>query len=65
MKLISSGSKPKIKKKKKAKLRKVVDNTKPKSSTRLTVKGMTKMLEKIMLVGAFLEVQLPIPDSLK
>ena len=38
---------------------------KPKSSTRLTVKGMTKMLEKIMLVGAFLEVQLPIPDSLK
>ena len=38
---------------------------KPKSSTRLTVKGMTKMLEKIMIVGAFLEVQLPIPDSLK
>jgi len=38
---------------------------KPKSSTRLTVKGMMKMLEKIMIVGAFLEVQLPIPDSLK
>ena len=38
---------------------------KPKSSTRLTVKGMTKMLEKIMIVGSFLEVNLPIPDSLK
>lgn len=37
---------------------------KPKSSTRLTVKGMTKMLEKIMIVGSFLEVNLPIPDSL-
>jgi hypothetical protein len=36
---------------------------KPKSSTRLTVKGMMKMLEKIMLVGSFLEVSLPIPDQ--
>lgn len=36
---------------------------KPKSSTRLTVKGMTKMLEKIMIVANFLEVTIPIPDQ--
>lgn len=36
---------------------------KPKTSTRLTVKGMAKMLEKIMLVGSFLGVNLPIPDQ--
>jgi len=36
---------------------------KPKTSTRLTVKGMTKMLEKIMVVANFLEVTIPIPDQ--
>jgi hypothetical protein len=36
---------------------------KPKTSTRLTVKGMTRMLEKIMVVANFLEVTIPIPDQ--
>jgi len=36
---------------------------KPKTSTRLTVKGMTKMLEKVILVANFLQVGLPIPDD--
>ena len=38
---------------------------KPKTSTRLTIKGMTKMLEKVILVANFLQVGLPIPDDYK